>query len=303
MTESVYESLPAASAEALHLAVWGFLARYRGATLRAYRQDLKAFTAWCADRDLPPLQARRAHLELYLRWRELRQYAPATMARRFGTVAGFYKYAVLDGHLAVSPAMAVTRPHVPWEAQRRTVLHPLEYAALLTAARKDGPHARALVAVLGMLGLRVSEGTGLSIADLRYQGGYELLAVMGKGSKPALVPMPVPVLRAVREAIDGRTAGPVLLNRHGERMSPASATCLLRRLTRQIGLDHPVSPHSLRRTFCTAGLLSGVPLRDMQYAMRHTDPRTTLRYDMARTNLDRHAAHSVAAYLAGMAVG
>ena len=40
----------------------------------------------------------------------------------------------------------------------------------------------------------------------------------------------------------------------------------------------------------------------MQYAMRHADARTTLRYDMARTNLDRHAAHSVAAYLAGMAV-
>jgi integrase len=65
----------------------------------------------------------------------------------------------------------------------------------------------------------------------------------------------------------------------------------------------PQSPHALRRTFCTAGLLSGVPLRDMQYAMRHGDARTTIRYHMARTNLDRHAAHNVAAYLFGMAVG
>jgi integrase/recombinase XerD len=40
----------------------------------------------------------------------------------------------------------------------------------------------------------------------------------------------------------------------------------------------------------------------MQYAMRHADARTTIRYDMARANLDRHAAHSVAAYLAGMAI-
>ena len=69
------------------------------------------------------------------------------------------------------------------------------------------------------------------------------------------------------------------------------------------GLAHPISPHSLRRTFCTAGLVSGIPLRDMQYAMRHSDSRTTLRYDRSRTNLDRHAAHPVAAYLAGMAVG
>jgi hypothetical protein len=41
----------------------------------------------------------------------------------------------------------------------------------------------------------------------------------------------------------------------------------------------------------------------MQYVMRHTDARTTIRYDMTCANPDRHAAHSVAAYLAGMAVG
>jgi site-specific recombinase XerD len=63
------------------------------------------------------------------------------------------------------------------------------------------------------------------------------------------------------------------------------------------------SPHSLRRTFCTAGLISGVSLQDMQYAMRHADARTTICDDMARANLDRHAAHSVAAYLAGTAMG
>ncbi|MHB8452413.1 MAG: hypothetical protein ACYDAQ_18470 [Mycobacteriales bacterium] len=47
----------------------------------------------------------------------------------------------------------------------------------------------------------------------------------------------------------------------------------------------------------------GVPLRDRQYAMRHADARATMPYHRARDNLDRHAAHSVAAYLAGMAVG
>jgi len=82
-----------------------------------------------------------------------------------------------------------------------------------------------------------------------------------------------------------------------------AASRLLNRVVRAAGVTSPTSPHTLRRTFCTAGLISGVPLRDMQYAMRHADARTTIRYDMARANLDRHAAHSVAAYLAGMAVG
>jgi integrase/recombinase XerD len=75
------------------------------------------------------------------------------------------------------------------------------------------------------------------------------------------------------------------------------------RVARAAGISHPISPHGLRRTFCTTGLVAGINIRDMQYAMRHADPRTTMRYDMAKANLDRHAAHAVAAYLAGMSSG
>ena len=46
---------------------------------------------------------------------------------------------------------------------------------------------------------------------------------------------------------------------------------------------------------------AGVPLRDMQEAASHADPRTTMRYDRARTSLDRHATYIVAAYVAGAA--
>ncbi len=289
--------------DATAYAAASFLSRYRGATLRAYTQDLRAFLAWCSERDLAPLQAERPHLELYLRWMERRGLAPATISRRFTTVAGFYRYATLDGHCPKDPALAVTRPRVAWEGQRRTVLHPLEYAALLTAARQDGPTSHALVALLGMLGLRVGEVVHADVTDLRTQSGYELLYILGKGAKPALVPLPVPVLRAVRDATADRATGPLLLNQHGDRLSAASAAGRLRRLARAAGLQRPLSPHTLRRTFCTAGLVSGVPLREMQYAMRHADSRTTMRYDMARANLDRHAAHAVAAYLAGMTMG
>lgn len=124
----------------------------------------------------------------------------------------------------------------------------------------------------------------------------------GQGSQAGHVPLPVPVLRAVHEAIGDRQSGVILLNARGQRMSPAATTGRLHRLARAIGIDHPVSP-LLRRTFCTAGLISGVPLRDMQYAMRHADTRATMRYNMARAKLDRHAARPVAAYLAGIGDG
>ncbi len=159
----------------------GFLARYREPTISAYRQDLRCFWQWCADHQLAPLAATRPHLELYLRHLEQRGYAAATISRRLSTVAGLFRYAVIDELVASNPTPAVARPHVPWESQHRTVLHPLEFAAVLSTARQHGPTARALVALLGMLGLRVTETCTAQINDLHDVGGYEVLHVLGKG--------------------------------------------------------------------------------------------------------------------------
>ncbi len=227
----------------------------------------------------------------------------ATISRRLSTVAGLFRYAVIDELVPSNPTLAVSRPKVQWEGQKRTVLHPLEFAAVLTAARQHSDTAHALVALLGMLGLRVSEACQTQVSDLQYTGGYQVLRVLGKDSKPARIPLPIPVLRAVHAAVAGRQAGPILVGHDGEAMKRGAAARLLTKVVDLAGVSTPASPHALRRTFCTAGLISGVPLRDMQYAMRHADARTTIRYDMARANLDRHAAHSVAAYLAGMAIG
>jgi integrase len=65
------------------------------------------------------------------------------------------------------------------------------------------------------------------------------------------------------------------------------------------GITKPVGPHTLRHAFITAALDAGVPLRDVQEAASHADPRTTIRYDRARRSLDRHATYIVAAYVAG----
>ena len=43
---------------------------------------------------------------------------------------------------------------------------------------------------------------------------------------------------------------------------------------------------------------AGVSLRDVQIAARHADPKTTMRYDRARKNLDRHPNYILAAFMA-----
>jgi hypothetical protein len=54
----------------------------------------------------------------------------------------------------------------------------------------------------------------------------------------------------------------------------------------------------LRHTYVTTMLDAGADLRDVQIAARHADPRTAMRYDLARQNLDRHPNYILAAYMA-----
>lgn len=86
------------------LAVASFLARYREPTLTAYTEDLKAYLGWCQTYERDVLRVTRGELETYVRYLESRGYAAATVARRFGTVATFYKYAVIDGGHAGQPS-------------------------------------------------------------------------------------------------------------------------------------------------------------------------------------------------------
>ncbi len=78
-----------------------------------------------------------------------------------------------------------------------------------------------------------------------------------------------------------------------------AATRRLRHLAAVAGVRLPrMHPQMRRHTFVTTMLDAGVDLRDVQIAARHADPRTTMRYDRARKNLDRHANYILAAFMA-----
>ena len=74
---------------------------------------------------------------------------------------------------------------------------------------------------------------------------------------------------------------------------------IVRRVARRAGVAKRISPHTLRHAFITTALDAGVPVRDVQEAASHADPRTTMRYDRARVSRDRHATYIIAGFLAG----
>ena len=288
-------SEPSPLAEAQMAAV-AFLARYSGQTLDAYRHDLRNLFQWAADHGLALLEATRVHLELCRASMEERGLAPSTIDRRLSTACGFYRLAHIDGRISSNPAQYVRRPTVH-PTERRGLDREELGRFLFTTERFDHAHA-ALAVLLGLNGLRVSEACGANVEDMVFDRGHRVLRIVGKGNKPALIPLVPRTARTIDLAVGERRGGPILVRHDGERLGRRTAHRWVRSIGKRAGIGL-VHPHMLRAALIMAALDAGVPLREVQVAARHSDPRTTTVYDRRRQDFDRHAAYVVVAFVAG----
>jgi integrase/recombinase XerD len=219
------------------------------------------------------LRVTRGQLEFYVRHLEQYGYAPATVARRFGTVATFYRYAVIERGDLGQPGGGGDPPEGRLGGSEA---HRVAPAGVRRACRRP-PAAPDLTTTLWCVCSGCS-GCGCQKAcagDIRYESGYELLRMLGKGASPPTSRCPSPSCAPSTRRSRGARPDRSLRSRTGRRMDRAAASRALSRVTRAAGITRPISPHGLRRTFCTTGLVAGIGIRDMQYAMRHADPRTT----------------------------
>jgi integrase len=131
--------------------------------------------------------------------------------------------------------------------------------------------------------------------------GYRVLHLVGKGNRPATMPVTVPVLRVLEACRGQRTTGPLIRRPvSGNPIDRRDVYRMVARIAKAAAIPRHISPHSLRHAAITNALDAGVPLRDAQILARHADPRTTEHYDRARGNLDRHGVHFLTAYVAGV---
>jgi integrase len=209
-----------------------------------------------------------------------------------------YRHAEEEGLIAVSPAVHVRRPRLDYESHA-VGLDRNEVGALLVAAGLRPAIEYALISLLALNGLRVSEATGANIEALGLERGHCTLTVLRKGGKVVTVPLAPRTARAVDLAVGERLSGPIFTRVDGRRLDRHGAARIVRRIAQQAGVDKRIGPHTLRHAFITAALDAGVPIRDVQEAASHADPRTTMRYDRARGSLDRHATYIVSTFMAG----
>jgi len=143
---------------------------------------------------------------------------------------------------------------------------------------------QAILEVLYATGIRVSELTGLDIADVdRHR---RVLRVLGKGSKERTVPFGLPAdeaiaawLRGGRERLLTPDSGHALfLGRRGRRMDPRAVRTLVHRRTAAVDGAPELAPHGLRHTAATHLLAGGADLRAVQEMLGHASLATTQIY-------------------------
>src|ERR1039457_2717435 len=153
------------------LALAGVLAACSALPRKAYELDLRQFASWCQQHQLCLFGARRADIEFFARDLEARGRARATITRRLCTVAGFYRYAVEEELLDHSPAAHVRRARLDYESHAAG-LDRNELGALLVAAGLGPPAEHALISLLALNGLRVSEAANAEIEALGIERGH-----------------------------------------------------------------------------------------------------------------------------------
>jgi site-specific recombinase XerD len=292
-----------ATMSSAQLAAVSYLARYSGHTHVLYAYQLRQWFAWCEGNGLDPLVGvQRAHVELYIRGLGERGLMDSTVVTMMHGVRGYFRFAHVDGLIGSDPAVYARLPKVHRDESRTQGLDRLELIRFLQVAQTITVHHGALAFLLGINALRASEAAAVQIEDYAETlRGHRVLHLVGKGNKPATMPITVPVLRVLEACRGQRTRRRLVLRPvSGHPIDRRDVYRMVARIAKAAGIPRHISPHSLRHAAITNALDAGVPLRDAQILARHADPRTTEHYDRARGNLDRHGVHFLTAYVAGV---
>lgn len=271
-------------------------------TQKAYARDMKMWLAFCAEHDVDPLAVVRAHID---GWKQVGAgYArphPPSVARRISAISSWYDYLVHEEVLERSPAAHIKRPKVDSNYSPTRGLSKEEAVEMLQTAYESSRRDLVVVSLLLMSGLRCAEAILANVEDLGSERGHETLDVVRKGGAKQRIALAPETRESIEEYLGGRESGPLLITESGGRLSPSQVFRTVRKIAKWAKVPHAdkISPHSLRHTYATLALDAGAPLRDVQQAMGHRDPKTTIRYDRARGQLDRSPTYKLSEYLTG----
>jgi site-specific recombinase XerD len=279
-------------------------------TRRAYRRVVREFFRFTAQR--PPQEITPVDVQ---RWRDqliAQKKSASTVAFKLSIVRSLFDYLQVGGYVSRNPALSklVPVPAVP-EDLRGRALTAKEVRYVLSGpdqAKAGGARDYALLLLMLRTSIRVSEACNLRLSQVKWSHGRWVIKFKVKGGRERTQPIPSEVKKAIDEYLrldrtrrslqhsDGAEQfifQPHTNYRTLEFNKPLSSTMawhIVRKWGKFSGVGK-LSPHDLRRTAITRALDQGLSYRQVQMMSGHKDPKTVMRYDHGRENLEQNAAN------------
>jgi integrase/recombinase XerC len=253
----------------------GQRARRSSHTVRAYQSDL-AFLSEHLDGelDLDPEK-----LRAYLR---SRQVSPVTRSRRLSVLRSFAKDLIRRGIIQEDPTVTLESPY-----RRKKLPKALTTAQIGSLLEGEAPgktpyRDQAMLELLYGSGLRAAELSGLNLDDLDLTG--QTLQIRGKGNKERIAFFGNPAEAAVRRYLLAERIShqgpdkPLFTNREGKRLTTRTIQNVMKRWSRDKGIEGHATPHTLRHSFATHLLDNATDLKTVQQLLGHESLATTQIY-------------------------
>ena len=267
-------------------------------TVSTYSAHLKLYFNWCKKRGIDPIAVSEETVMQYRRYLVKKRYSAATIALKLTVVRRLYAAAVERGLISVNPALRIKPPRERKDpAENNNYLELPEAQKLLEMLPKDnslmGLRDRLLVSLMLIQGCRQIELYRLNVGDIIRRGNKIGLRVKGKGSirviplkkdVSKLLDLYLKVRKRSGEKLTKQTPMfiSVARNSSGERLSRRSMQRIVNKYLDGASLKHSesrtVTTHGLRHTVGYLLQRLGKPLRVIQEALGHADPRTTAIY-------------------------
>lgn len=251
-------------------------------TVKSYQQDLKAFFAFYPDKhDVNDLSS--YDINSFIANELSMGRSPATVLRMSSSIKNFYVFLRKEG-LFLDELPEVETPKMP--KRLPSCLSIEEVELLLNAPDMNTPSGirdKAMLELMYASGLRVSELINLEKKNVNLVKG--IVKIFGKGAKERKVPMGdfakeyvVKYINEVRDQFHGRDSKFLFLNRKGDPLSRIYFFKQVKKYALEVGIDKPISPHTLRHCFATHLLEGGAQLKAVQEMLGHTNISTTQIY-------------------------
>ena len=209
--------------------------------------------------------------------------APSTQSRIISGLKGFYDFLVLEKYVQVNPVIFIDIPKQHRKIPEILALEEIDVMiSALDVSLPEGTRNKAIIETLYGCGLRVSELIDLQISDLFFDEGF--IRVRGKGSKQRFIPIANQTIKwiliyrdeiRVHKKINPADEDVLFLNRRGKKLTRAMIFTIVKELSKVVGIQKKVSPHTFRHSFATHLLENGADLRSIQAMLGHESITTT----------------------------